>query len=154
MDNQMAYDRLRQFLDSKNWRYDVEESELKVFINFTTDDIALKHVISVRERVPLISLLSLFPFTFPEERLNEGMIACNLINYRLFDGCFSIDVNKGGLYFLTTVSYGHNGSVDYDVLDFLISFANEIVDEYNDILFDLAKGKIDLKKFNELISAD
>lgn len=146
----MAFECLVSFLDRHEYVHSKNTEELSINISFSTEDISLKHTIYVNRDLPIVILLSTFPFRFSEARIPEAIVACNMVNFNLMDGCFSIDENTGNLYFQLCINYGNNGHIDDDVFDYLFRYGNSRVDRYNDLFYDLSKKKIDLQRFHEL----
>lgn len=142
-----TFNAIRDYLELHDLNFSQDEEKLSFAISFGTKDIPLNHFITVEEHLPLYVLTSVFPFSFTPENTIIGALACNFINSKTIDGCFYIDTTNGSLYFKSTFTYASNKTISSEELDYMFELSNTIVDDYNDLLFDLSADKIDFKHF-------
>ena len=143
---QKVYDTLCTMLDDRKLKYEKHLEDLVVTFIMGGDDIPMQFVLNVDAERALIRLLSLIPVTFEGEKRIEGAVACCQANYRLADGSFDFDYNKGRVIFRMTSSY-IDSLISPEVFEYMIGVACFTVDEYNDKLFMLAKGQLSLEDF-------
>lgn len=141
-----VYENLSKSLEARGWRYDGNEEELQIRINFNGDDIPMNFIIQVDADKQLISLLSFLPFDIAKDKRVEASIATNFINYMLADGSFDLSLGDGTILYRMTTSYC-GSLLSKDVFSNMIDVACCIVDEYNDKLAALNKGEIDIDDF-------
>lgn len=136
-------------LDSQNWHYSKDESELRIECGARGDDLPMKLVIRVNPDIKLVTLISHIPFATPEDKRLDLAIAVSVVNNRLVDGCFDYDVKEGNMFFRMTNSF-RDSSIGQDAFLYMIYCSCQTIDEYNDKFLMLAKGMISLEKFLEL----
>jgi|GEM_PF-6377465 len=147
MDRAKVLNRLKELLDEKKYKYDMQSEDFMVNLIFTTDDIDMNHLIIVQEKFPVVKLISRFPFKFGEDQMIYGIIAVNLINSKIYGGFFNIETD-GKIYYNNTITHDGN-TMNNDQLEYLLNGANYVVDKYNDALYDLSRGSITIKQFRE-----
>ena len=62
-----VYENVCKSLDLRNWKYNGNEEDLQIRINFNGDDIPMNFIIQVDADRQLISLLSFLPFDIAKE---------------------------------------------------------------------------------------
>ncbi len=152
MSAQVAFEQLKAYMDSKEIHYVKDDENFILQVIFKTDDIDLKHTVVFHDELPVFTLYSWFPFKFSEELLIDSVLATSMVNRLILDGHFNVDVKDGQLSFKATIPYSSEVDIPDDIFEYLFMMSNAIVDQYNDIFFDLSKGKIDLDQFNQLIN--
>ena len=148
---EQAFSTLCAALNARNWNYEVEEDNLLVHFGVSGDDIPMKFIIFVDVDRQMIRLLSPLSFKMSEEKRVEGAIATCAASYGMADGSFDYDISDGSISFRMTESF-RNCSLGEGVIQYLISCACAMVDQYNDRFYDLARGKMTIKEFSDLES--
>lgn len=146
-----VYGTIRQMLDSKNLKYKAEDDKLKIYVAVQGDDFPVESYITVLPDKQVVILTSPMPFRVPEEKRSEAAVALTLINYRLLNGHFCLDLSDGFVELRLTEAY-HESLIGADVFDYLVQILWVIADEYNDKLFALVKGMVTLEQFAQSIS--
>lgn len=143
---QSVFKSLCEMLDEKELRYEKHEEDLVVNFYMSGDDIPMQFIISVDAKREMIRFLSPIPVTFEGEKKVEGAIATCQANYRLADGSFDYDFKQGKVLFRMTASY-IDSLISKALFEYMLLAATFAVDEYNDKLFMLAKGKLPIEEF-------
>lgn len=143
---QEVYKTLCEMLDDKNYSYDKHEEDLVVALVMHGEDIPMQIIFNVDDKREIIRLLSPIPVVFEDDKRLDGAIATSQINYRLADGSFDFDYQKGRVIFRLTSSYT-DSQISKDLLEYMIGVACYTIDEYNDKLVMLAKGQLSVEDF-------
>ena len=109
----------------------------------TGEDLPMDFIVRFDPEYQIIRLQSLLPFKMSEDKRVEGAIATNTINFMLADGSFDYDFGDGAIAFRLTSSF-RNSLIDDDLLAYMIDVSCHTIDEYNDQLLMLSKGKLKL----------
>lgn len=147
-----VYEAFCKALDSRGWRYQKEDDKLIIKLGVNGDDIPMDLLIIVDVKRQMIRLISFLPVTMPEDKLIDGAIATSVINRSLPNGCFEYDVMKGATLFRLTVPFFDNVP-EQACYEYVVDCACAVIDQYNDRLDALAKGKVSIGEFiqnNEL----
>lgn len=150
-----VYAALCAALDSVNWKYAKGEDgqgNPQVEFSVSGDDLGMSFTMKLDVKRQLVRLHSQLPFKFKGERRLSGAIATCQANYKLADGSFDFDIEGGGVYFRMTASY-RDSVLSKDAFLYLVRASYNIVDEYNDKLYDLATGRMTLEDYLEAIQA-
>lgn len=142
---EIAFDTLCETLNEMGWTYG-KEDRFTIETGAAGDDIPMILKITIDPDRQLISLLSPFEFTVPEEKRIEVAAAICAINYMLVDGNFDYNVGNGRIIFRITSSI-INSLVSKEVFKYLILVSCKTIDDYNDKLLLLSKGEITLESF-------
>lgn len=141
-----VFDSLCEMLDGKNWHYEKHEDDLAVTFTVGGDDIPMQFIMDVDAKRELVRLISPIPVIFDGDKRAEGAIATCQANYRLADGSFDYDFEKGKVYFRMTSSY-RDSLISQNLLEYMMACAIFTVDEYNDKFLMLAKGHMPIEEF-------
>lgn len=136
-----AFDACCEALDKRGWVYDKDEEKLRIDVGVTGEDLPMDFIVRFDPEYQIIKLQSLLPFKMNEEKRVEGAIAINSINFSLADGSFDYDFGDGSIAFRLTSSF-RGSLIDDDLLSYMIDISCHTIDEYNDRLLMLSKGKI------------
>ncbi len=141
-----VFDSLVQYLHDIKLNFETKELEDRYMIRFNMsgDDIPMRFFIYVNPAHQIITLHSPMPVKFPEDQIDLGCKAVCMINYRLTDGDFQIDVRDGEVLFNMSNSYA-GSLISTEVYSYMLGMAINIVDEFNDKLLMLSKGMLDLE---------
>ena len=148
-----AFDTLCDMLDEREWKYDKDEDNFQIDTGASGEDLPMPIRINVEPDRDLITLLSHMTFDVPEDKRVEMAIAVSAINYRLVDGSFDYDVVGGTLVFRMTSSY-RESLMGKEMFAYMLYVSCRTVDDYNDKLMMLAKGKLTLKALVESFEED
>lgn len=141
-----VYDSLCEELTGMGLRYKKVEEDLALTLAGTGDDIPMEFVIKVDADRQLVRLMSMLPFTVPEEKYGDIAAAVCQTNYRLADGSFDLHLNRGKIMFKMTSSF-RNSLISGELLKYMIQCAIFTVDKYNDQYLMITKGALTLDKF-------
>ena len=142
---EIAFDTLCNTLNKMDWTYG-KEDRFTIETGATGDDIPMILKITIDPDRQLISLLSPFEFTVPEENRIDVAAAICAINYMLVDGSFDYNVGNGRIIYRITSSI-INTLVSNELFKYLILVSCKTIDDYNDKLLLLSKGEITLESF-------
>lgn len=143
---QNVYNTLCELLDEKELRYEKHVEDLVVAFTMRGDDFPMQFIVNIDAKRQLVRVLSPLPVTFEDDKRVEGAIATSQINYRLADGSFDYDYAKGKVIFRLTSSFA-DSLLSKDLFEFMLAVAMYTVDDYNDKLYMLAKGKMPIEDF-------
>ncbi|MBP3437527.1 MAG: hypothetical protein J6K61_06465 [Clostridia bacterium] len=146
---QEVYAKVCAMLDSKNWKYDKEESKLKIRCTLHGDDIPVDFMMKVDPERYIVSYISWMPFHMPEDKRVEGAVAVTVAGYGLVDGSFDYDINDGEITFRLTASYRGGVELTEELFEYMVYVATSTVDRYNDKFLMLSKGNMTLQQFIE-----
>lgn len=138
-------------LDAHNWHYKKFEEDLTIDTGVNGEDLPISLLIQVDEDRELVILLSLQPFSVPENKRLDMAAAVSVVNNRLVDGSFDFDIKKGRLVFRMTSCYIDSILGD-DLFTYMIGVSCKTVDDFNDKFMMLSSGMISIEKFIELIN--
>lgn len=148
---EIVFGKIQKTLDSMNYNYQVvEEYPYMVLASAPSKDLAINLIIYADEVRDAVVLKSILPCKFPEEKVMEGAIGISMINYSLAIGHFVIDLSDGVVHYVLSSFYTGN-NIDIPLMDKLFSIARLVVDEYNDKLYDLARGVINIDQLREIM---
>ena len=145
-----VYDMIVNILEERKWRYEKFDDQLSVDFMITGKDLMMHFIIVVDEERRLVRLMS--PFTFRPSKDNSLnlCVATTVINHAMGTGCFTYDPIKNQLMYKIATSVIH-GDFGAGLFDFLIDFACEMVDAFNDKLFAVSLGYLGL---DDIMSRD
>lgn len=144
------YDAVCAMLDSRNFKYEKIEEKLLVRFFVGGNDIPMNFIMRIDAERSLVVLTSLLPGSFPEERRELGAVATSEINFSLADGNFDYDLSDGTVYFRITSSY-LSSLISQAALEYMLECSIYTVDKFNDKLFMLANGMVEIEKFLEML---
>lgn len=146
-----VFEYLCNMCDKMNLNYDKNEDQLAIEFSCSGNDLPISFLVYVEHERQYIGLLSRLPFSTPEDKVVEIALAVTAINYTMPDGHFDFDIDEGNITFKMTSSY-RESLLSEEVFKYMMGWALHIVEEYNDKLFMLGKGAIDIKDFLQEIS--
>lgn len=143
-----AYQQFREYLDGINWKYEPQELEngdFRILTGTKGEDLPIHLVIFFSRRLKLMTIMSDLPFEVEKKDMDIALTAVAIakINDRIANGNFDYDIEEGDIRFRVCHSL-HAGELNEDLITYLMSITVNTVDEYNDKLFMLLKGKIGL----------
>lgn len=133
-------------LDRSGIVYEKDVSKLVCKFTVNGADIPMRYYISVDTVRQVLMMISYMPFVFPEDKRIEGAIAACHSTKRIVDGSFDLNVFDGYLRYRLTSSI-KDGTVTDAVLNYLLSCACAVIDEFNDKFNALIKGSLSLDEF-------
>lgn len=143
-----VYETIITMMENDGLKYERDDEKLNIEIGFNTDDLAVKLNFIVDEERELVRVFSLLPFNFPEDKRVEGAVAACIANYGMVNGSFDYDFSDGQTIFRLVNSY-KDGCFSEDIARYMLGVSLGTVDKYNDPLFLLSKGEIDITEFLE-----
>lgn len=147
---QETFENLCETFDSKGLHYEKDESKLRIECEAQGDDLPVNIIFRIDAEKERVKLLSILPFTTPEDKRFDLAVAVSMVNYRIVNGCFDYDITDGTMCFRMTCAF-MDTTVKSDTFLYMLFCAFATVDKYNDKLMMLAKGMISLDKFVETI---
>ena len=143
------YDMLCSTLDAHEFSYEKDEEKLIVQLTVHGDDIPMDMLIFINPERELITLYSRLPFTVAPERVMDMALATSLINDHLPNGSFDFSDVSCKVVFRLCLPY-MDSLLGKGAFEYLLFFAANLVDAYNDKLLMIAKGMMDYDRFKEM----
>ena len=143
---QEVYENLCTTLSEADLKYEREDEELKIVFTLYGEDIPMKFVVYINPAQYCIRLISWLPFEIVEAKMVDAAVVTCAINQQLGMGTFMFDIADGSVGFKLVQSY-MDSEIGKDLLLFMISISQHIVDRYNDKYLMLSKGNLSLKDF-------
>lgn len=147
-----VFDTLCRTMDRLEWHYK-KISDLSLECGAKGDDLPMELTIKVDEERSLVRLISLLPFSIPEDKRLDVVVAISALNNALVDGCFDLDLGDGALFYRMTNSY-MDSELGEEVFEYLLYSSCQIIDEYNDRFLMLSKGMISLQDWISKINGE
>ncbi|MGN0788997.1 MAG: YbjN domain-containing protein [Christensenellales bacterium] len=141
-----VYEYLCNMCDNMDLKYSRIDDELAITFDFSGEDLPMSFILYVEQQRQYIGLVSRLPFSTPEDKMVEVALAVTAINFRMPDGQFDFDIEEGKITFKMTSSY-RESLLGEEVFKYMIGWALNVVEKYNDQLFMIGKGVIDIKDF-------
>ncbi len=140
-----VFDSLVSYLHEINLNFATEEQEERFLIRFNMSgkDLPMRFFLYVNARHSIITMHSPLPIVFEEDKRADAYKAICGINYRLTDGDFQIDPTDGTVLFNMSNSYA-GSLISNEVFRYMMGMSINIVEEFNDKLFMLSKGMMDV----------
>ena len=139
-----------QRLEEDEWSFKKDETKLEITCGAQGDDLPMDINIQVDADRSLVLLLSPMPFTVPEDKRLDVVVAVSAINNILADGCFDFSIVSGRLFFRMTNSFC-DSLIGKEVFAYMLYTACATIDKFNDKFFMLTKGMLSLENFLSVI---
>lgn len=123
-----------------------EDGENTFKFSFGGDDLPMYFRMTIDASRQLIVLLSPQQYNIPRNKIVDAAMAISQINYSLNDGSFDFDITDGSIAFRMTSSF-RESLISTELLQYMIAVSVNTVDDYNDKLDDIGKGKLDAYKY-------
>ena len=133
-------------LDARNWKYKKNKEELSVSFGVKGDDLPMDFFIFVDEDRQLLRLVSPMSFKMKEDKRVEGAVVTCAANYGLVDGSFNYDLTDGKILFRMVHTY-RESLIGEEAVQYMISCACYVVDEYNDQFMAVNSGYLSIEDF-------
>lgn len=133
-------------LDNRELKYEKNDEKLEVILGASGEDLPMLFRFDVQANKQLLTLTSLFPFTMSEEKRVDGAIAACVVSNRLAHGNFEYDIAKGEISFRIAESFV-DSLIGEGLINYMLSAAASLVEEYNDKFLALNKGLIEISAF-------
>ena len=143
---QRVFKALCENLDSHKWKYEKDDSELKVTCIAQGNDLPVEIMITADSDRQLILFLSRLPFIVPEDKRVDIALAVSAINNKLVDGSFDYNYRNGVLLFRMTSSFIES-EIGSEMFTYMIMIACITIDEYNDKLLKICGGDLSIEDF-------
>jgi len=144
-----VYGCVKKALDERQWRYDEQPDRLYIGTSVTGDDLPMAFICEILEEREVARFLSMLPFDVPEDKRVDVAIAICAINNGFVNGNFDYDAIKGKIYYRRAVYFGGEKLPEQSVYDGLIAMSLDVIDRYNDALFEFIEDKT---TFEELMA--
>ena len=141
-----TFDTIVKTLEQREWKFDADKNKLMIDTGVKGNDLPIPLKLCVDADRQLVILYSYLPVEIPENKRLEIALAISVINHSIVDGSFDYNAFNGNVVFRLTTSF--KGSIlSPELFDYMIDVSSITVDEYNDKIDDIVKGKLDLKQF-------
>lgn len=142
------YATLCKALDARNWKYKKLEEKLGVSFGVNGDDLPMDFFIFVDEDRQLLRLMSPMSFKMKEDKRVEGAVVTCAANYGMADGSFDYDLTDGKIVFRMVHTF-RESLIGEEAVQYIISCACTMVDEYNDRFMAVNSGYLSMADFLE-----
>ena len=148
-----VYEDLKALLDDMECHYEEDDThadagDFIIRFNVTGDDLPMSFIFLVDANRQLIRVMSPMPFNVPEDMRLMMAVAICVASRGLPDGSFDYDIMTGNIIFRQTVSF-RKSDIGEVLFLYLLKWATNTVERYNDRLFAVAKGLMSLEDFIE-----
>ena len=127
----------------RSFKTSEDDGNYVIDFKYVGEDLPMQFYLIVDTDLQLLRMISPLPVRFCEEQMDEAAKAICAINNRIVNGRFDLNVVKGNVSFTLCTSFLESLIADR-VFDYMVGVSIGTVDEYNDQLFLLAKGMLDL----------
>ncbi|MBQ6839913.1 MAG: hypothetical protein IJO45_04415 [Oscillospiraceae bacterium] len=141
-----VYQTICQVLDAEDWHYKKDEEKLTIECGAKGEDLPIELTIKVDADRQLVRVISMLPFTFPEDRRLNAAMAVSVVNNKLVHGCFDCSLPDGFVFFRICTTY-RESLLSQEAVMYLILVACSTVDAYNDKFLMLSKDTLTLEQF-------
>jgi hypothetical protein len=133
-------------LDNLEFNYERNEEDFYVKCGARGDDLPMEVRIKIIPERTLVTLNSVLPVTFSQEKITDAALAISVINYNILAGNFDLDISDGMVAYRMTNSY-RESLLSADLFEYMIMVSFNTIDNYNDKLFMIAKGMLSIDDF-------
>ena len=148
MEMQENYNAIIKGLNAMGWKYSVGEYMHTVSYTVTGNGLPMSFMMTVDGENRLISVMSKLPIKVESDKYSDIAMAVCYANYKMADGCFHFDREKGHIYFKMSASY-LNSVVGNKLIEYLANVSASTVDRYDDKFLAIANGDLTIIKFME-----
>lgn len=149
-----AYDGLCAALDRREWIYSKVPSKLAVTFKIKGDDIPMEFAYMVEEESMRLLVACRLPFKVrPNEGTAEMATAVCAASCRLMHGSFKLDFKNSEVTYILASTFGES-KLGEGYFDYMIDISCLEVEMFNEKLFALAKGIVDITAFVKLLDEE
>jgi len=150
---QEAYRKVCEYLDNRGWKYERIDERLSIQTGSVGEDLPMPLRISIYPSSQRMMMISVFPFDAAEDKRVEMAVAIAAINNTLITGAFDYNIKNGLIAFKISTSY-IGCELNEELFQFLLEASMAIVDHYNDKLYAINEGKLDIQQFLAEVISD
>ena len=132
--------------DRMGWNVDKNEQELVISCSARGDDLPIELRIEIDTMRGLFMVISPISFTIQEDKRLDTAVAVCAINDILVHGCLDYNINRGRIFYRMVNSF-IDSTIGEELAEYMVICACRTVDEYNDKLLMLSKGRMTLEQF-------
>ena len=133
-------------MDEMGLKYNKNDEEMWVGLTGTGQDLPIQMAFRIYGERCLLVLLSKLPFTIPEDKRLDMVIAVSAINNRMAFGSFDFTVDRDSVIYRLSNCFT-DCTPGSELFKWSIICAFRTVDEYNDKLQALVEGKQSVEQF-------
>lgn len=133
-------------LNRRDWNFKSDEVERTISFGVRGNDLPVKLRIYVDMEEERIRIVSPMTFKMKEDKRVIGTMAVAVMNYALSVGAFSMNMADGEVVYILSTSY-LDSTLTEDVYESMIDLTVNTVDNYNDRLFAMNMGLLDIDEF-------
>ena len=135
------------FLDSKGFKYQSDNSERSIILQITGEDFPMTTLFKVEEEHERTFIFSKIPFEANKDKIPDLIMATTLINQILAVGAFCVDTDNLYCSYESNEIFTGLSGFNPDYAERVIISAFSAIEKYNDKLFAINKGLLNLKEF-------
>lgn len=148
-----AYDTCIKMFDNRNWHYRNDDEKMHIECKVSGDDLPMEIDFYIKPKAMLIQVLSQLPFKAKEEKRVDMAVATQMANWQLMNGSFDFNMESGITVFRMTSSY-RDSLISEELVSYMLDVSALTIDDYNEKLFAVATGIMDLDAFEREINKD
>ena len=146
---EQVLDAIGAVLDNMGLSYGKEDD--MIMLEVVGKDIPMEFRFSVNPKKETIVVYSRLPIDVVEEKSEPIVYAICATNYKILNGCFEYDEERGSIFFRMTESY-RNSEISEEMIRYLIRCSLNTVDDYNDKLLLISRGLMMLEEYEKEIN--
>lgn len=123
------YSALCKMLQKNDIMYESDNDNMLVRCTVNGKDTEINLQFTIDASKMLITLISVVPVEVKRDRASDVAMALCLVNNRLYDGAFSLDMANMLVYYKMTSSF-YNSHVNTSVYEYMLSEGANVMDEY------------------------
>lgn len=145
-EGRIVYETFCNALKADGWNFTAHDEDMAITCGARGDDLPMELLVRIDCDRALITILSIIPTTFDEDKRVEGNLAVCVANQGMVHGCFDYDNTKGKIYFRLSNSF-MGCKIGAELCTYMIYCACSTVDNYNDKFLMMSKGMMTLEQF-------
>lgn len=134
-----VYDTVLKTLDSHQWKYTANESDLTVKTGFRGEDMSHDLFFYIQPKADVVRVSSSLPFSAKKEKISVIAEAIIRINAKMLVGSIDLDWDDGQITFGISSLYT-NSIISTDLIKDMIGFIISSIEKYDDKLMAINMG--------------
>lgn len=145
-----VYELIKEVLTGYEFAYEENDEKDIISISLVGNDLSIPVLFGIDTYLNSIKLISNVPFSINKEKITDLIIACNVINETIPCGKFFASLATNSLIYKNDLIF-EDSIVSEKAIQTLVNLSLDIIDTYNEKLFGLNCGIIDLQGFLKLM---
>lgn len=133
-------------LEKHDFTFEKKEEDFTLYIRTKGEDLPMDIKIHISPDILLATVWSILPLKFPKEKITEAAVAIAVINWKLKDGNFDLDITDGTVGYRQTLGF-RESLISDELCEYMVILPCICIDDFNDKLFLLSKGMMTIEGF-------